>query len=62
MDDVVGLVDGSKRFHGLTPTNMQLDGLEKHQRLIESYRKLHAWRAERGQIGGPLRKTARTET
>jgi ribosomal protein S12 methylthiotransferase accessory factor len=45
MDDVVGLVAGSKRFHGLTPTSMNLEGLEKHQRLIESYRKLHAWRA-----------------
>jgi len=47
MDDVVGLVDGSKRFHGLTPTSMKLEGLETHQRLIESYRKLHAARAAR---------------
>ncbi len=45
--DVVGLVEGSKRFHGLTRTSMNLEGLEKHQRLIESYRKLHAWRAAR---------------
>jgi ribosomal protein S12 methylthiotransferase accessory factor len=45
MDDVVGLVEGTERFHGLTPTNMQLEGLEKHQRLIESYKKLHAARA-----------------
>ncbi|MDI9243603.1 OsmC domain/YcaO domain-containing protein [Marinobacter sp. CHS3-4] len=45
MDDVVGLVNGTVRFHGLTPTNMQLEGLEKHQRLIESYKKLHAARA-----------------
>ncbi|ATJ82389.1 OsmC domain/YcaO domain-containing protein [Halomonas beimenensis] len=45
MDAVVGSVDGSVRFHGLTPTNMQLEGLEKHQRLIESYKKLHAARA-----------------
>jgi ribosomal protein S12 methylthiotransferase accessory factor len=42
---VIGAVDGSIRFPGLTPTNMQLDGLEKHQRLIESYKKLHAARA-----------------
>jgi ribosomal protein S12 methylthiotransferase accessory factor len=47
MDDVVGLVEGTERFHGLTPTNMQLEGLEKHQRLIESYKKLHAARAEK---------------
>ena len=45
MDAVVGSVNGTVRFHGLTPTNMQLEGLEKHQRLIESYKKLHAARA-----------------
>ena len=45
MEDVVGLVEGTVRFHGLTPTNMQLEGLEKHQRLVESYKKLHAARA-----------------
>ncbi|MAX32096.1 MAG: OsmC domain/YcaO domain-containing protein [Halomonadaceae bacterium] len=42
---VVDSINGDERFHGLTPTNMQLDGLEKHQRLIESYKKLHAHRA-----------------
>ncbi|MFN2361840.1 MAG: OsmC domain/YcaO domain-containing protein [Marinobacter sp.] len=45
MEAVVGSVNGSVRFHGLTPTNMQLDGLDKHLRLIESYKKLHAARA-----------------
>jgi ribosomal protein S12 methylthiotransferase accessory factor len=45
MEAVVGSVDGSVRFHGLEPTNMQLEGLEKHQRLIESYKKLHSARA-----------------
>eukprot|EP00003_Mantamonas_plastica_P003269 TRINITY_DN12622_c0_g1_i2.p1 TRINITY_DN12622_c0_g1~~TRINITY_DN12622_c0_g1_i2.p1 ORF type:complete len:726 (+),score=162.76 TRINITY_DN12622_c0_g1_i2:1389-3566(+) len=45
MDAIVGSVDGSVRFHGLTPTNMQLEGLDKHLRLIESYKKLHAARA-----------------
>ena len=49
MNAVVGSVDGSVRFHGLTPTNMQLDGLEKHQRLIDSYKKLHAARAARAE-------------
>ncbi|MFL1406524.1 OsmC domain/YcaO domain-containing protein [Marinobacter sp. M1N3S26] len=48
MDAVVGSVNGTVRFHGLTPTNMQLEGLEKHQRLIDSYKKLHAARAARG--------------
>ncbi|MEX1221126.1 MAG: OsmC domain/YcaO domain-containing protein [Idiomarina sp.] len=42
---VVGSVNGTERFHGLTPTNMQLEGLDKHLRLIESYKKLHAARA-----------------
>ncbi|WP_295802050.1 OsmC domain/YcaO domain-containing protein [uncultured Microbulbifer sp.] len=45
MRAVVGSVDGSLRFHGLTPTNMQLEGLDRHLRLIESYKKLHAARA-----------------
>lgn len=47
MAAVVGSVSGDVRFHGLTPTNMQLEGLERHQRLIESYKKLHAARAAR---------------
>ncbi|SEL44705.1 ribosomal protein S12 methylthiotransferase accessory factor [Colwellia chukchiensis] len=41
MANVVGSVNGSVRFYGLTETNMQLDGLDKHLRLIESYKKLH---------------------
>ena len=50
MEAVVGSVDGSVRFHGLTPTNMQLEGLDRHQRLIESYKKLHAARAAKAGI------------
>ena len=46
MDAVLGSLDGSVRFHGLTPTNMQLEGLDRHLRLIESYKKLHAARAQ----------------
>ncbi|MBY5941511.1 OsmC domain/YcaO domain-containing protein [Halomonas sp. DP5N14-9] len=46
MDSVVGVVSGELRFPGLTPTSMALEGLEKHQRLIESYKKLHARRAQ----------------
>lgn len=45
MAAVVGSVSGEVRFHGLTPTSMQLEGLEKHQRLVDSYKKLHAARA-----------------
>ena len=45
MDAIVGTVDGSVRFQGLTPTNMQLEGLDRHLRLLESYDKLHSARA-----------------
>ncbi|QXI30712.1 OsmC domain/YcaO domain-containing protein [Pseudomonas vanderleydeniana] len=45
MDAVLGSVDGSVRFYGLTPTSMKLEGLDRHQRLIDSYKKLHAARA-----------------
>ena len=45
MDAVLGSVDGSVRFFGLTPTSMKLDGLDRHQRLIDSYKKLHMARA-----------------
>jgi ribosomal protein S12 methylthiotransferase accessory factor len=47
MDAVLGSVDGSVRFHGLTPTSMKLEGLDRHHRLMDSYRKLHAARAKR---------------
>ena len=46
MDAVLGSVDGSIRFHGLTPTSMKLEGLDRHQRLIDSYKKLHLARAK----------------
>ncbi|KKC43409.1 OsmC domain/YcaO domain-containing protein [Acinetobacter sp. V2] len=46
MDAVLGSVDGSVRFYGLTPTSMKLEGLDRHVRLIESYKKLHAARAK----------------
>jgi ribosomal protein S12 methylthiotransferase accessory factor len=41
MEQVVGSVFGEVRFYGLTPTSMKLEGLDKHLRLIESYKKLH---------------------
>ncbi|MBU3586895.1 OsmC domain/YcaO domain-containing protein [Polynucleobacter sp. 31A-FELB] len=46
MDAVMGSVDGSVRFYGLTPTSMKLGGLDRHHRLIDSYKKLHAARAK----------------
>jgi len=45
MDAVVGSVHGEVTFHGLTPTSMKLEGLDKHLRLIDSYKKLHRARA-----------------
>ena len=46
MDAALGCLDGSVRFYGLTETNMQLEGLDRHLRLIDSYKKLHAARAK----------------
>ena len=46
MDAALGSVDGSVRFFGLTPTSMALEGLDRHQRLMDSYKKLHAARAK----------------
>jgi ribosomal protein S12 methylthiotransferase accessory factor len=46
MDAVLGSVDGSVRFFGLTPTSMKLEGLDRHRRLIDSYKKLHVARAK----------------
>ncbi|MFI8380833.1 OsmC domain/YcaO domain-containing protein [Pseudomonas sp. NPDC079086] len=51
MDAVLGSLEGSVRFYGLTPTNMQLEGLDRHLRLVESYKKLHAARARVANIG-----------
>ena len=45
MDAAIGSVDGSVRFFGLTPTSMKLEGLDRHLKLIDSYKKLHSARA-----------------
>ncbi len=52
MDAVLGSVDGSVRFFGLTPTSMQLEELDRHHRLLDSYRKLHSARAKAAGITG----------
>ncbi len=46
MDAVVGSVEGTLRFFGLKPTSMNLEGLDRHHRMIDSYKKLHAARAK----------------
>ncbi|WNC67192.1 OsmC domain/YcaO domain-containing protein [Thalassotalea nanhaiensis] len=45
MKNVIGSVNGEVKFFGLTKTSMKLEGLDKHLRLIESYKKLHQARA-----------------
>jgi ribosomal protein S12 methylthiotransferase accessory factor len=41
MENVLGSVTGNVKFSGLTKTSMKLEGLDKHLKLIESYKKLH---------------------
>jgi ribosomal protein S12 methylthiotransferase accessory factor len=45
MDAVLGSIDGSVRFYGLTPTSLKLEGLDRHQRLLDSLKKLHRARS-----------------
>jgi ribosomal protein S12 methylthiotransferase accessory factor len=51
MNAATGSVDGTVRFHGLTPTSLQLESLDRHQRLLDSYKKLHAARARAAKRG-----------
>jgi ribosomal protein S12 methylthiotransferase accessory factor len=41
MANVIGSVNSQITFFGLTKTSMKLEGLDKHLRLIDSYKKLH---------------------
>jgi len=41
MNNVIDSAMGEVKFFGLTKTGMDLDGLDKHLRLIDSYKKLH---------------------
>jgi ribosomal protein S12 methylthiotransferase accessory factor len=45
MDAAMGSVEGSVRFFGLTPTSMKLEGLDRHHRLLDSYKKVYKARA-----------------
>lgn len=40
INTVTGTIQGNIRFYGLSKTDMNLSGLEKHQKLIASYEKL----------------------
>ena len=46
MANVVDSISGAVKFYGLTKTSMKLEGLDKHLRLIESYKKLHQARVK----------------
>ncbi len=46
MDAVTGSVTGEVRFHGLQETDIALSGLDRHQKLIESYQKIHRARQQ----------------
>lgn len=41
MKNVIGSVNSEVKFYGLTKTSMKLEGLDRHLKLIESYKKLH---------------------
>ena len=45
MKNVLGSVNSEIKFFGLTKTSMKLEGLDRHLKLIESYKKLHQARA-----------------
>lgn len=45
MKNVVRSVNSELTFFGLTKTSMKLEGLDRHQKLVESYKKLHQARA-----------------
>ena len=46
MNAVLGSMNGSVSFYGLTPTSLKLEGLDRHHRLLDSYRKLHVARSK----------------
>ena len=43
-------VSGNVRFFGLSATNMKLEGIDKHLRLLESYEKLQVARSKRNRV------------
>ena len=45
VDAAMDSANASIRFYGLTPTSKKLEGLDRHHRLIDSYRKIHTARS-----------------
>jgi len=52
MDNVIGSVNSQIKFYGLTKTSMKLEGLDRHLKLIESYKKLHHARKKAANLKG----------
>ncbi|MFT4572275.1 MAG: ribosomal protein S12 methylthiotransferase accessory factor [Hyphomicrobiaceae bacterium] len=48
LSNAISSVSGEIRFFGLTPTNMKLDGVDKHLKLVQSYEKLQVARRRHG--------------
>ena len=45
--NALGSITGDIKFFGLTKTSMKLEGLDKHLKIIESYKKIHKARETR---------------
>ena len=45
VDAAMSSANASIRFYGLTPTSKKLEGLDRHHRLIDSYKKIHTARS-----------------
>jgi ribosomal protein S12 methylthiotransferase accessory factor len=39
-NEVIDIINGELKFYGLTKTDLNFNGLDKHQRLLDSYKKL----------------------
>ncbi len=50
MNNVIGSLNGEVKFYGLSKTSMKLEGLDRHLKLIESYKKLHHARAAKAAV------------
>lgn len=50
LENAAGSVSGKIRFFGLTETNMKLEGIDKHLRLLESYEKLQVVRQKNSEF------------
>lgn len=46
MDAVIKSISGEIRFYGVNPTNMKLEGIDKHLKFVESYQKLQKAKRE----------------